>query len=72
MNGIWTVKTPKPIVDKLTAKMAKLMATPAFQQKAAELGATAEYISPQQLTDYSKSELARWAQVVKAAKIEAD
>ena len=29
-------------------------------------------MNPQQLTDYSKSELARWAQVVKAAKIEAD
>ena len=48
------------------------MATPAFKQKAAELGATADYMNPQQLTDYSKSELARWAQVVKAAKIEAD
>lgn len=66
------VKTPKPVVDKLTAEIAKLMATPAFKQKAAELGATAEYMNPQQLTDYSASELARWAHVVKAAKIEAD
>ena len=65
-------KTPKPIIDKLTAEIAKLMATPAFKQKATELGATAEYMNPQQLTDYSRSELARWAQVVKAAKIEAD
>jgi tripartite-type tricarboxylate transporter receptor subunit TctC len=65
-------KTPKPIVDKLAAEIAKLMATPAFQQKAAELGAAAAYMSPQQLSDYSKSELTRWAVVVKAAKIEAD
>ena len=65
-------RTPKPVVDKLTAEIDKLMATPAFKQKAAELGAAAEYMNPQQLTDYSKSELARWALVVKAAKIEAD
>jgi tripartite-type tricarboxylate transporter receptor subunit TctC len=65
-------KTPKPVVDKLATEIAKVMATPAFKQKAAELGATADYMNPQQLNDYSKSELARWAQIVKAAKIEAD
>ena len=64
--------TPKPVVDKLSAEIAKVMATPAFKQKAAEQGATADYMSPQQLTDYAKAELARWAQVVKASKIEAD
>lgn len=66
------VKTPKPIIDKLTTEIAKLMATPAFKQKATELGASADYMNPQQLTDYSTSELTRWAQVVKASRIEAD
>lgn len=66
------MKTPKPIIDKLSAEIAKVMATPAFRQKAVELGATAEYMNPQQLTDYSALELARWAQIVKAGKIEAD
>ena len=65
-------KTPKPIIDKLSAEIAKVTATPAFKQKAVELGATAEYMNPQQLSDYSALELARWAQIVKAAKIEAD
>ena len=65
-------KTPKPVVDKLSAEIAKVMATPAFKQKAAEQGATADYMIPQQLADFSKAELARWAQVVKASKIEAD
>jgi tripartite-type tricarboxylate transporter receptor subunit TctC len=64
--------TPKPIVDKLAREIEKVMATPAFKQKAAEQGAVAQYMSPQQLGDYSKSELARWARVAKAAKIEAD
>jgi tripartite-type tricarboxylate transporter receptor subunit TctC len=64
--------TPKPVIDKLSAEIAKLMATPAFKQKAAEQGAAADYMTPQQLADFSKAELARWAQVVKASKIEAD
>ena len=66
------VKTPKPVIDKLQAEIAKVMATPAFKQKATELGATAEFMNPQQLTDYSSAELSRWAGVVKAAKIQAD
>lgn len=65
-------KTPQPIVDRIAAEIAKLTATPAFKQKAAELGASADYMNPQQLGDYSRVELARWAQVVKSAKIEAD
>ena len=42
-------KTPKPVIDKLAAEIAKVMATPAFKQKAAEQGATADYMNPQQL-----------------------
>ncbi|MFN6996215.1 MAG: Bug family tripartite tricarboxylate transporter substrate binding protein [Aquincola tertiaricarbonis] len=64
--------TPKPVVDKLSAEIAKLMATPAFQQKAAEQGASADYLNPQQLGDYVKTEYTRWGAVVKASKIEAD
>lgn len=65
-------KTPKPIIDQLSAEIAKLAATPAFRQKAIELGASADYLNPQQLADFSKAELARWAEVVKTSKIEAD
>ena len=64
--------TPKPIVDKLSAEIAKVIATPAFRQKAAEQGASADYMTPQQLTEFGKAELVRWTQVVKASKIEAD
>jgi tripartite-type tricarboxylate transporter receptor subunit TctC len=65
-------KTPKPVIDKLSAEIAKVMATPAFKQKAVDLGATADYMNPQQLGEFSAAELARWSLVVKAAKIEAD
>lgn len=65
-------KTPQAVVDKLSSEINKIMATPAFKQKAAEQGAAADYMGPQQLADYGKSELARWGQVVKTSKIEAD
>jgi tripartite-type tricarboxylate transporter receptor subunit TctC len=65
-------KTPQAVVDKLSAEIAKVVATPAFKQKAAEQGAAADYMSPQQLGDFSRAELARWGQVVKASKISAD
>jgi len=65
-------KTPQPIVDRLTSEIAKITATPAFQQKAAEQGATADYMDPKKLGDFSKQELVRWGEVVKASKIEGD
>jgi tripartite-type tricarboxylate transporter receptor subunit TctC len=65
-------KTPQAVIDKLSNEIAKLMATPQFQQKAAEQGATADYMNPQKFADHTRAELARWGQVVKASKIEAD
>ena len=64
--------TPKPVVDKLTAEIAKVVNTPAFKQKAEEQGASADYQTPQQLGDKVKADLVRWATVVKSSKIEAD
>jgi len=65
-------KTPKALVDKLTADIAKVVSTPAFKQKAEEQGATADYLDPQQMDAMVKEETARWAEVVKATNIEAD
>ena len=65
-------KTPQPVIEKLAAEIEKVMAAPAFKQKAAEQGAAADYMGPKQLSDYSHAELKRWAEVAKASKIEAD
>lgn len=65
-------RTPKPVIDRLAAEIGKITATPAFRQKALELGAEADYMNPQQLGEFTQAELARWAQVVKSSKIEAD
>ena len=60
--------TPRPVIDKLTADLKKVVENPAFKQKAQEQGATADYMNPQQL----KTDWANWAQVVKSSKIEAE
>lgn len=64
--------TPAPIVNQLTTEIAKVMATPAFKQKAVEMGAEAVYMNPKQLDEFIKTENTRWTSVVQAAKIEAD
>jgi tripartite-type tricarboxylate transporter receptor subunit TctC len=65
-------KTPKALIDKLSADIAKVVATPAFKQKAQELGATADYMTPAQLDAAVKTQTVQWAEVVKSAHIEAD
>ncbi|MDR0204978.1 MAG: tripartite tricarboxylate transporter substrate binding protein [Delftia acidovorans] len=64
--------TPKPVIDKLTADLKKVVENPAFKQKAQEQGATADYMNPQQLGAMVKTEWSSWAQVVKSSKIEAE
>ncbi|WP_295855488.1 tripartite tricarboxylate transporter substrate binding protein [uncultured Xylophilus sp.] len=65
-------KTPRDVVEKLSAEIAKVVAAPAFQQKAQEQGASADYQPPAQLDAKVKKETADWTAVVKAARIEAD
>ena len=64
--------TPKGVVDKLTAEIGRVMATPEFKKKAADLGASADYMAPTQLGEFTQAELKRWADVAKASKIQAD
>nr|WP_227460124.1 tripartite tricarboxylate transporter substrate binding protein [Cupriavidus pauculus] len=66
------VGTPKPVIDKLTSEIEKIMKTEAFRKKAEELGADARYMNPQQLDQFQKAELQRWAKVIKSADIHAE
>lgn len=65
-------KTPQAVIDRLSTEIAKVMGTPAFEQKATEQGAKADYMNPQKFAEFTNAELARWGQVVKTSKIEAD
>jgi tripartite-type tricarboxylate transporter receptor subunit TctC len=64
--------TPKPVIDKLAGEIKKILATPEFQKKAAEQGAEAVYMGPEELGKYTQSELEKYRAVIKSAHITAD
>lgn len=61
--------TPKEIVARLNTEIVKAMATPELQKRFADLATDAETSTPEQLGAYHRSEMKKWAQVVRDAGI---
>ena len=61
--------TPKPVIDRLTNEIGKIMQTADFKSKAEAQGAYAIYMNPRELADYTGKELQSWGKFVKEAKI---
>lgn len=64
--------TPKAIVDRLHAEIMKILATPEVQARLKSFGMIPSTMTPAELGAYQKAEVAKWAQVIKAAGIKAD
>ncbi len=64
--------TPRPIVDRLHAEIMKALATPEAQARLKGFGMVPSDMTPAQLGEYQKSEVEKWAKVVKAAGIKAE
>lgn len=65
--------TPKPIVDRLNAVIARGLSAPQAQQRLAELGVDpAPASSPVEFGRFMKSEIDKWAKIVKASGAKAD
>ncbi len=64
--------TPPTVIERLHRDVAKIMAEPAMRQRLADLGAEAVGSTPAELASFLKSEIAKWADVVKTANIKAD
>jgi tripartite-type tricarboxylate transporter receptor subunit TctC len=64
--------TPKPIVDRLHTEIMKIVATPEVQARLKGFGMVPSSMSPAELGEYQKAEVAKWARVIKAAGIKAD
>jgi tripartite-type tricarboxylate transporter receptor subunit TctC len=64
--------TPKDIVDRLSREIAKALATPEMKERLLNLGADPVGSTPEQFTAHIKSEIDKWAKVVRAsgAKVE--
>jgi tripartite-type tricarboxylate transporter receptor subunit TctC len=75
-HGIWAPHgTPKPIIDKLAKALQAALRDPAIVARFAELGTEPvpqEQATPAALGAHLKSEIAKWAPIIKKAGIYAD
>lgn len=61
--------TPKPIIEKLSGTIKELVESDEFKAQATKQGAYAEYMNPEQLRQFTSSELTHWGDVIKKAGI---
>jgi tripartite-type tricarboxylate transporter receptor subunit TctC len=62
--------TPRPIVDRLAAEVKTIFSAPENAKILSEVGAVASPMSPEEFSKFIAAETKKWAEVVKAAKIE--
>ena len=63
---------PKPLLAKLNADLVKVLNMPDTQQRLAEQGVDAAPTTPEQFASHIRSEIIKWAKVVKEAGITAE
>lgn len=64
--------TPKQIVDKVNAVLAKALATAEVGQRIMELGSESASGSPEQFGAFLSSEIVKWGQMAKESGARAD
>lgn len=61
--------TPKNIVDRLSAEIAKVLADPAVKKRLIGIGFKPMSTTPEQFSDFIKAESERWGKVIREAGI---
>lgn len=64
--------TPKPVVERLSADIRRVLRNPANQDRFAALGLDTIASSPDEFREAIAAEVKRWARVVKEAEIKAE
>jgi len=62
-------ETPRNIVQRLNAELGKIAQQPNVRERLASLGAEPMHSSPEQFSGYIRSEITKWTNVAKAAKM---
>ena len=71
--GLWAPKnTPREIVERLAAETAKILKLPEVRERYAALGAEPVGSTPDEFAAYCRSELTKWARVVRESGARAD
>ena len=63
---------PRDVVARLNTEIVKALKAPDTHKRVLELGADPVGSTPEQLASYMKSEIAKWAKVIKSAGIKAE
>ena len=64
--------TPRAIVDRLNAELARILSLPDIRERFAAQGAAATPTTPEQFAQFMRREIARWEPVVKRAGVKAE
>jgi len=71
--GIWApATTPPEIVQRLSTEIATIVRMPEVREKFAALGAEPVGNTPQEFSDFTKAELAKWSRIVKQSGAKVD
>jgi tripartite-type tricarboxylate transporter receptor subunit TctC len=63
---------PKPVVDRLAGEMIKAIHDPDIKSKLIAQGVEPSGMTPAELSAFQKSEVEKWARVIKAGNIKLD
>jgi tripartite-type tricarboxylate transporter receptor subunit TctC len=64
--------TPKPVIEKLNREISAIIESPQMKEKLKEQGLEADAMKPDELGALYRNEAAKWAKVIKEAKIQPD
>lgn len=64
--------TPQPVVQRLSTEIGKIIQDPEIKARLSALGVEPSGAGPAELGSFQKSEVAKWAQLIKSANIKAE
>ncbi len=75
--GFWygvlaPASTPKPIIDKLSREIARILVTPDFREKLISQGVDPFISNPEQFAALLGADMVKWGKVIKTANIKMD
>ena len=65
-------KTPRPVIDRLNAELATILAMPDVKAKLLEQGVYAAHTKPEEAATRIRDEVAKWAKVIKDADVKVE